>query len=866
LDEEQNIFITYSSEHLQGPGVVYLAPHASTIINLYSNIEPDFAGGNFVVVSFVGNNPDCTQNLQLPVCMSGGLEVEALEDYKSVLPGQEACFALLVRNRGTAKAAVTMSSSGNESNWEHEFTPSNFYITSQEIKNVEYCVQVPGGASGSNTITIYADSPINDAVETVIVDVAGSGGWSTNWGSCRTVDASSTVALEDLTIHNNAMDGNYQIFLGDNELSLTTQENLYNFGKGESREIWFRLNAFGLEAGNYHVDFQIRAQDGTVAYQDDLCFRVGGEYVIYSQLIPPTLTVNRGAGASAFLKVKNIGRLYGVFEIVIPDAPFDTTFVSPTTITLEPGQEESVELHFSPSSSVTTGSYTVPIEVWARTLVGSSSSGGGSGSDYHDVEFDCDNGYETNRICYGEDGYCTIICSYDDEGIYYPTASIEGYECDDWASRVRVLDSWEVDSCTVEVLDNNLEEGQQSTVRVHYHRSSFAEDIEVEVDCGNGDDEDCDMDSNEDSCDVTCDYDDEGDYSVTATAEIDNAIVTCEYARTVVMDDSYRQCAIATTPNTVLDGDSVTFSIAYYNMPGEGAEEYYEYGEYEYEFLDSNNLLVNVVSSSGSQSYNPQVSSALQVLVQSPIEAPLSGWVAVPIIVKNNNYYSLSSVVLSVSGLPGGVFASPIQPFALAPNEERTIQLYLQSEKAQAGSYYLTLRADSPSMVSPNTQVELIVKSLTGDDLNVAVQQSPVSSTTLSGVPALSMSFSVSNNEPSALAFTPYFELPPGWNYVLEPQAPYSMAADGMMEFKVTLTTGQDFDPNADYNATMFIRSNTGKQRVVPLHLKQDQGFLSLGLFTLAMSTELALLVLVLLAAGGAYLLYEANEKLKETE
>ncbi|PIY91157.1 hypothetical protein COY71_04660 [Candidatus Micrarchaeota archaeon CG_4_10_14_0_8_um_filter_60_7] len=862
LNVSQDIFLTYSSDHLQGPGVVHLEAHGSTIVDLYSYITPDFAGGNFVMVTLTGADPDCTKNLQLPACMSGGLELQALENAKTSYSGQQVCYALLVRNRGTAKAAVTMgvtpyNTSG--SGWEYAFTPSAFMIDSQETKNVEFCARVPGGVSGAFSFMLQAESPINDASAAVTLNVPGSADWNTDWSGCKTIDASSNVGLASITINNNAVSGNYRTSIGDNNLSLSTQENVYNFAKGESRQLWFRYDAFGLPAGSYHADFRLLSADGSVAFQQDLCFRIAGDYQVYSQLIPATIAVSRGAGASSFLKIKNLGRSYGIFDIVLPSDAFNSVYVAPTTIGLEPNQEESVELRVTPSYSTALGAYTIPVEVWVRGEVHTTYSGG---SNANDAEFDCGNGYQPARTCYGTDGSCTVSCTYPNTGTFYPTASIAGYDCDDWAAQVQVRDTNADNACYVDVDDNNLQTGDYTSVRVRYYGSAISSPSAT-VNCGNGNTQTCTGSGTNSACTVSCYYPSQGDYSPSATLSTGSNTYSCSQARVVVSSVNGRSCALSASPNNALDGNSVTLTLAYYDMP-EATTTLST--DYDHEFLDSNNLLVNVISSSGTQSYTPVVSSALQVIAASPLEITASGWSSVPVVVKNNNYYSLTSVILSVRGLPDGVYMQPLQPFDLAPNAEKTVQIYFQAQDAVPGTYAITLRADSANMVSPDAKVDLRVRSPVEGELNFAVQQSPVVSTTLDGAPALKILFGVTSNEAGAQSVTASVELPSGWNYVLSPQPPIMLAPGQSTQIQLTVLPGTGYDASNDYNATLVLRSTSAKQKRVAIDLKPQESLLSLGFFTLALSSELALAILAVFAIAGGYLLYEADRKLKEAE
>ena len=85
-------------------------------------------------------------------------------------------------------------------------------------------------------------------------------------------------------------------------------------------------------------------------------------------------------------------------------------------------------------------------------------------------------------------------------------------------------------------------------------------------------------------------------------------------------------------------------------------------------------------------------------------------------------------------------------------------------------------------------------------------------------------------------------------------------------QIQLTVLPGTGYDASNDYNATLVLRSTSAKQKRVAIDLKPQESLLSLGFFTLALSSELALAILAVFAIAGGYLLYEADRKLKEAE
>ncbi|PIO02533.1 hypothetical protein COT57_03455 [Candidatus Micrarchaeota archaeon CG09_land_8_20_14_0_10_55_25] len=847
VNQSQTIYVTYSNDYVSGPALVQLLAYQETVMDVEA-IPQGGAGGVFAILTFRDEFGSCTKNVQLPFNLNEGLTIDAIETEKTAFGGQETCFALLVRNHGLDRGQVVLSATpfGSTQDYDWNFEPEAFMIASQETRYVEFCVDVPGGANEDASYFINASSPLGDDSTSVHLNVPGAAFSTSLEGGCKSVDSTTTVTLVELNVYNSAFSGDYKIELGENELGAVTQENLYAFGKGETRTIFMRLNAFGKEAGSYYVEFRL-VHEGAVVYQDDLCFKVAGDNEVYAQLVPNVLSVPKGSGASTFLKLKNLGTVRSIYDVKTTGNL--NVLVTPDTVALNPDEEASVEIHVS-AGSTAKGSYTVPVQVWGC-------EGGATKhyyDDYLDVDFYCGDGESESKTCYGESGSCSAYCSYADSGYYYePEAEADGTDCDDYAGYVRVFDEFDDDSCTVNVDGNALTEGESTQVKVSYFDLHSSSIISVEVNCGNGETHACTGDSGDDDCTVTCDYDDEGHYVVSAKA----GGVTCYDARVSVWDEEDGECILGTNKQNALEDESVRLTARYYGFEDGG---YYETVKGS-ELLETENLLVNIVSASGHGSFNVEESDSLQIVASNQIELPVSGATSYPVVLKNNNYYTLSSVLLSVEGLPIGVTATPISPLELEPGEERTVYLYLRSDEALEGTYQLTLQAHSAILSSRKKTVPLVVKSPTAEELNVAVQQGAVVSTTLDGLPALKTAFTVTNNEEVAVGITPSLALPEGWNYALSPNS-LSLQPGETQQLQATLIPPQD---GGEGEIELLLRANNKVKRVA-VNVEPDQGLLSLGFFTAALGSNFALLVLVVLLLAGGYLLYSADRRMQEAE
>jgi uncharacterized membrane protein len=845
----QTIFIDYSNDYVTGPSVVSLEAYQNTIIDVRA-IEGNYdAGGVFAIASFTDEAGECTVNVELPFDLTQGLTLDAVENEKTAFGGQETCFALLARNHGNDRGQVVLSATayGASQEYDWSFDPQAFMLASQETRYVDFCVDVPGGADEDVSYYLNASSPLGDDSDSVHLAVPGAA-FSVGPSGCKLVDSTTTVSLVELEFTNNAFSGDYKLEIGENELGATAQENLYAFAKGETRTVYVRLNAFGKEAGTYYAEFRL-VHDGAVVFQKDACFKVAGDNEVYAQLVPNVLSVPVRAGASSFLKLKNLGTVRSTFDVKATGNL--NVLVTPDTVALNPDEEASLEIHVSAGSS-SKGSYTVPVQVWSRE----GQSKKHYDEDYREVEFDCGNGEpESEKSCYGESGSCSTYCSYEDSGYYYePEARVDSSSCGDYAAYVRVFDSFDDGSCLVNVDGNALKEGESAEVKVEWF--DFPSSVDVEVQCGNGETRTCSGSSGDDYCTATCPYSDEGQYTVDAEADG----VGCYDARVSVWDEEEGECVLGTEEQNVLPEESVRLVARYYGF--EDGSYYYDYVDGG-ELLETENLLVNIVSGTGHGSFTVEESDSLQVVASNQVEIPVEGAVSYPVVLKNNNYYSLTSVLLSVEGLPNGVTATPLSPLELEPGEERTVYLYLRSDGALEGTYELSLQAHTPLISSHEKSVPLVVKSPTPGELNLAVQQNAVVSDTLDGLPALKTAFTITNNEEAAVAISPSMNLPEGWNYALSPDT-ISLQPGETQQLQLSLIPPEE-SVEGEQSFELLLRSGDKAKRV-GVNVSPEPNLLSLGFFTAALGTDLALAILVVLFLAGGYLLYSADRKMQEAE
>jgi uncharacterized membrane protein len=107
---------------ITAPGSVSLDAGEEQVVSVEANPPEDVVGSSAAIVSLAGSG--CTKNIELPICLSGKLSLEAIEPVQNALPNEDACFELTVRNRGSDKGLVSLSAAYTEAVVSPTPTPS----------------------------------------------------------------------------------------------------------------------------------------------------------------------------------------------------------------------------------------------------------------------------------------------------------------------------------------------------------------------------------------------------------------------------------------------------------------------------------------------------------------------------------------------------------------------------------------------------------------------------------------------------------------------------------------------------------------------------------------------------------------------
>ncbi len=957
LGVQLTLLVTYSSPAITGPSVVTIPPYGSTIVDLFVNPTPGYAGGTIVLVTFTPQepeNPQSTLSLQLPVCLSGGLDLEAVVDFKTAFGGERVCYPLLVRNTGLARGIVDLVASFNSSeNFVTEFVPQSFFITPQEIKNAEFCVTAPEGASTSPSFLLQAYSSINNDNDSVALQVYSQSSFHTDFSGCPTINATTTVVNQPITIWNDALSGDYEIEFTENDLLAVTDPVIYGFEKGTSRQVNIRMDAFGLNTGEHRFNLLLK-KNGNVVFQQPLCFNIAGSNWVYAQLMPPSLLVPKIDGKTTLLKIKNLGTVRNVYSITA-DSNFTYVFITPNEVALNPGEETSVEVRIAPASSVANGEYVIPIKIFASTL---------SNASLYSVAFNCGNGQTKTVTCGYGTGSCQTTCSYSTAGSFLANALIDGQSC---SVPVRVLDSIQNNSIVLSVFPDNNAQGFAASVNVNYYNLSvntqppqFVDNVTVNASntttyiLWNTDEQSnatikfgttidlsasasnstfstshnqtlssltpntqyyftitaCDSVSNcnttnvmsftttaldtqqnnysisvssttssssalsitvncgngltapatscygaTGSCSAACYYSTAGTFTVTATASGVTTAPTVYDARVIASNPNDVSCALSATQN-IVRGNDASITMKYYKIPapsssGSGSG-----------LLETLNLLVSVVSGEAS-AFEPTVSPDF-IIVAQPIEVVQGTTTRVPIIVKNDNYYSLPSVLVYVKNLPGGVSMDSITPFSLASKEEKTVYAYFNAKNAVPGNYQVEIHADSALVSAQQKSVSFTVKPAAEAPLNFGVSEPALAFANVGGKDAINASFSIQNNEATVTQYSVFVELPPGWTYQIAPSSGTLEASKNASFNALIFPTG--FDSSKEYDASIVIRTPDNKVKRQAFKISASRFSPFSGLF-IALSSDVGLIILLLAAlAVGVVLAVFSSKNLKRAK
>ncbi|MFH1056828.1 MAG: carboxypeptidase regulatory-like domain-containing protein [Candidatus Micrarchaeota archaeon] len=828
--------VSYSSNALTGPSSLLLLPSQQTIVEFDSTLS-DLAGARNAIVSFASQ--ECTRNIGIQACMSGGLSIEAIQDVVTALPGEKACFDLIVRNKGLASAQVVLSDSSSDSSLNGEFSQEELKITPQEIKNVEYCVKA--SSTGLKTFVFTAESEIGDATESVSLDVVSQSSYTASTGAaCVQVDSIDTVENVKLFITNNGPSGDYEVELSsveadDNELPLqafVVQPKIYGFEQGSSRTITVTLNPFDAEAGKHEFELLLK-KDGFVVLQQSVCFEIEGRKNQAIYLTPLSLTIQSGKSASAFLNVENQANQRFRYIVSVPQTlPIQVT---PVSFTLSPGESEKVELQVTTLQSTNLGSYSIPVRLVTTAAE----------EDTYSVTVYCGSGQSKTVECEGGANSCSVSCEYLNSGVFTATASIGGETCA--STTVRVAENYS-NSCYLTVNPASMEQDDYATVTVNYRDLNSSQE-NFTVNCGNGDTvvaQSCAGTTG--SCSAQCLYDSDGSFTATASS----ANYTCSPAEIAVLDDDGGACRLSTQTN-VLEGASNTITLSYdvADLPGDRQI-----------LLGTQNLLVNVVSSV--TKFEPQESQNIIVTAPSVIEISPGTSALLPVSVKNNDNFALNTVLVYLANLPVGVRADQIPAFSLAPGAQAARNIVLRAEQnAPVTSGIARLNVESGAFTAPEKRVSVIVRTASAQELLLSVQEPSFSFASQGNTTEITVQMPVTNEENTAITISAFATLPDGWRFGF---APVSIKPQETLLLEFKLATDA-YDDKA-FDAVISLQSDS-KVKTVPMSVPSKSSATGLSGFFTALSGSAVTILMLLLIAGialAAYLYYSSQELERKLE
>lgn len=806
----KNVSLTYSTTEITGPQVVALLPHQSTIVNLRArSASAAISGQSLGVVNIAG--PDaCTSVFTLPLCIQQDIVIQATQPRLSGTPGVQVCEDVLVKNRALQTLQVALSASSSVPNVLANFAPNSFMISSLETKTVPLCLTPPSGFSGSATIALSANSPFGQANDSIALDVAGQTFFSTDFAGCPQIAAGRTTYYT-LNVRNVGPSGDYVLHLDDNPITVRDDFVFQQLQQNEVRSVVIPLEPFGTTAGRHYFNAFLQIE-GQSVFQQQVCFDVRGNSGAQLGVQPNPLDVPRGQTRSALLLVRNMGNLRAEYLVQTDGQPLSVR-LSPSSFVLEPNAEQNVNVAVAAASSLDTKSYIVPLSVYARSSLQTT-------SDQYSVDVQCGTGQTQSVSCQAGSGSCSVNCGYLSTGTFTPSASVSGRSCSISSSSVRVIDS-KTNTCILQATPNNVDKGAIVTVTASYDSLPVSMNGTLSINCGNGavvTAQNCNGVTG--ACSAVCTYPSEGNFVVTAAQNS----TSCFSALVSVGNPSATSCQISVVQNTIVKGDLASVQLRYYNLPTTGTSSSLNIPV----FQGSENLLVNVVSTSGSIS----LSTAELTLFAVPPQQAFSGTtLRIPLRVKNENYFGVDNVLLYPDKLPSGFTAAPIPRFSLAPGQERNVDLVVDvSPTQQPATVSFGVVAESALTKPVRQTVLLTVLASPAQRLNLDVSINVVYRDDLA-TPRYILDMSVTNREPVALLVTPSLLSNQSWPASFQPTTlsltPNAQSAE---QGQVVPTVG--FDPNGSYPAVVRFRSADGRILDVPVTLSKQGGSFLSGLVT----------------------------------
>ena len=825
------VSLAYANSIVTGPTNTTLGPMQSTVIDLKAQGNQPQSTGALSGLVNIGSG-SCTTSLQLPACFSSGITMEAIPSNGDAAVNQDACYQLLVKNKGEESGLVTLTA--NDTVTTTSFSPQQFTLTSFEVKNVDACTKTSQTAPA--TVLIKASSPIGEANATFTINPAGQSEFTSSFSGCQQINANTiSPSATEILLTNNALTHDYTVEITPNELSTLQTTTLYSFEKGATRSIYLNHNPIG-QAGESRFDLLVK-KDGFTVFQQNLCFRVTGSTGVSLAINPNPLLAPRGIGASSILRVKNIGTVTGNFFVESNSTPLQT-IIQPSSFALKPGEEEFVDVRVIPSQSQS-GDYAIQLRVSSNTQFTSSSS---SSSTSTTASINCGNGITSTQTCPSGTSSCTASCTYNDAGTYSPSASIGNgnLACSNSAAQVRVLDSF-TNTCVLNANPNSLVPGSSTPVTLSYTSLSSQVNGNVDIDCGNGfraTATSCNGQTG--SCSATCFYSNEGTYALSASMNG----TTCQQARIAVTNNPSNSCTLTNNPSTITRGQSATLSLRYSNADSNSGSTT-TFNSANNRLEGTQNLIVKVVTPS-------QVATLsgvrLELGVLSPTTVQIGSSATVKATIRNPENVDATATLFAINP-PTGVSINPVN-IELGPLEQKTYNVIIDASlNAFPSRYQIRMKATGNAESNEQTLILDVVQSQ-GTPINLEVELKPLEFTSDGKI---LLKYNVTSHEPATQTIYPSLILPQGWSSNAAPS--FAILQNGQSQLYTSTITPFNFNDNQIYNATLLLRNQDNKVNSYPITISKAGGVSLAGFFTLGNATigTIAILIILLLILAALW-------------
>lgn len=175
---------------VNGPTLVYLPDSNGYYLNYSLTLPSSYSGLSNIQTLVSTNSSNCgSTNLQIPICQPGGISTSFVQQTVNGLPSTTVCTQAIVTNNGVNSQQVTLSPSGN---YPVTLNPTSLIIGGKSSQQVNYCVNLPSGADGTNSFALNVMGD-NGLLSTASFQLSsfGQSSFALNYSTCNSTTNTS---------------------------------------------------------------------------------------------------------------------------------------------------------------------------------------------------------------------------------------------------------------------------------------------------------------------------------------------------------------------------------------------------------------------------------------------------------------------------------------------------------------------------------------------------------------------------------------------------------------------------------------------------------------------------------------------------